>query len=136
MRYLLVFFLFIDFALQAQERPIKFSLATAELPPYVTLNKNKKIEGLFIDILNEVQQRTAIKIEIFVMPWGRAIAEVKKGNIDAIMPALWSKERANYLAYPSIPFYTFSQSVIIKRVEDDFEFSTLSNISPQKVIDI
>lgn len=134
MHHLLIFFLFVGFTLQAKEQPIEFSLATTELPPYVTLDENREIAGLFIDMLNKVQERTALKINIFIMPWGRAINEVKKGNIDAIMPALWSKERAEYLAYPTLPFYNFSQSVLIKRVEDNFKFTNLRDIDPQKVI--
>lgn len=134
MQKILIFFLFIGFTLQAKEQPIAFSLATAELPPYVTVNKDEHIEGLFVDILNKVQHSTGIKIKIFVMPWGRAVNEVKKGSIDAIMPALWSKERAQYLAYPTLPFYHFSRSVLIKRIEDDFVFTHLSHINPLTVI--
>lgn len=134
MRYLLIFILFISFTIQANQQPIEFTLATADLPPYVTLNNDKQAEGLFIDMLNKVQQKSSIKITIFVMPWGRAINEVKKGTVDAIMPALWSKERAEFLVYPTLPFYNFSQSVLIKRIEDDFDFTNLQAISPQKVI--
>jgi polar amino acid transport system substrate-binding protein len=131
---ILLLLLFVGFQLQAKEKFIEFSLATAELPPYVTLADNKQLEGVFIDMLDKVQAETGIKINIFIMPWGRAINEVKKGRIDAIMPTLWSKDRAKFLVYPSLPFYRFSASVLIKRIEDDFEFTQLSDISPQKVI--
>lgn len=131
---LLNIFLFISFTLQAKEQSIEFSLATTELPPFVIVNENKQLEGLFIDALNKVQRNTNIKINIFVMPWGRAISEVKKGAIDAIMPTLWSKERSEYLVYPALPFYTFKQSVLIKRKDDDFEYTNLRNIDPQKLI--
>jgi ABC-type amino acid transport substrate-binding protein len=130
----LLLLLFVGFSLQAKEQFIEFSLATAELPPYVYVAENKQAEGLFIDMLNEVQTQTGIKINVFIMPWGRAINEVRKGSIDAIMPTLWSKERAEFLVYPELPFYRFSASVIIKRLEDDFIFTQLSQISPQKII--
>jgi ABC-type amino acid transport substrate-binding protein len=131
---LLLLLLLAGFSLQAKEKFIEFSVATAELPPYVYRAENKQPEGLFIDMLNKVQAQTGMKINVFIMPWGRAINEVKKGSIDAIMPTLWSKERAQFLVYPALPFYRFSPSVIIKRLEDDFEFTQLKQISPEKII--
>ncbi|WP_339720047.1 transporter substrate-binding domain-containing protein [uncultured Paraglaciecola sp.] len=134
MHKLLYIFLLIGFSQQAKELPKEFTLATAEIPPYVTVSQNKQIEGLFIDKLNEFQKNTKIKIHIFVMPWARAVNEVKKGKMDAILPALWSKERSEYMAYPTLPFFTFSQSVLIKRVEDNFTFTNLHTINAQKII--
>jgi polar amino acid transport system substrate-binding protein len=131
---LLLFFLFVSFNLSAINQSIEFTLATAELPPYVYTDKDKKIKGLFIDMLEQVQKDTAINIKVFIMPWGRAVNEVKKGRIDAIMPTLWSAERAQFLVYPQQSFYTFSESVLIKRIEDDFVFTHLSAIGSDKLI--
>lgn len=134
MTKLVLFVLFIAFNSYGNDQPIKFSVATPEIPPYVSLGENKQIEGLLIDMLNKVQANTGIEIEIFVMPWGRAINEVKKGSIDAILPTLWTKERTEYLVYPAQPFFAFRESVIVKRVEDDFEFTSLTGIGSNKII--
>ena len=118
----------------AHEQVISFSLATAEAPPYVYLSENNQIKGTLINKLERAQKDSALKIEILIMPWARALNEVKQNRIDAIMPTLWSEDRAKYLEYPNLPFYSGDESVLIKRASDDFEFNELSNIPSNKVI--
>lgn len=118
----------------AHQQVISFSLATAEAPPYVYSDENNQIKGTLINKLARAQKDSGLKIEILIMPWARALNEVKQNRIDAIMPTLWSEERAKYLEYPKLPFYSGDESVLIKRASDDFEFNQLSNIPSNKVI--
>lgn len=127
-------FILISIKAYTQEQALSFTLATAEAPPYVYLDENNEIKGSLINILERVQKNTALKIEILVMPWARALSEVKQNRIDAIMPTLWSEERASYLEYPDLPFYSGGKSVLIKRASDDFEFTELSKIPSKKII--
>ncbi len=118
----------------ASQSPTHFTLATAQLPPYVFIDKHGQITGLLIDKLTHAQQHSGLNIEVLVMPWGRALNEVKNNRIDAIMPALWSQQRSEYLAFLTQVFYTLAPSVIIKRATDNFEFNGLANIPKDKVI--
>jgi len=120
--------------LYANTQDIHFSIATAQLPPYVYLDENKEIKGLFVDLLAQAQQRSSLKIKIYVMPWGRALSEVKANRLDAVMPALWSDERAKFLVYPKRAFYALKNSVLIKRADDDFTFKGFDSIGKQKII--
>ena len=134
MRFLNCILIAFSINLQAEQPTISFTVATAEVPPYVFLDENNQIKGKIIDLLNQVQMIAALKIDIYVMPWGRALHEVKENRIDAIMPAQWSEERATYLEYPQKSFYSLDESIIIKRSEDDFEFTKLSDIPKNKLI--
>lgn len=118
----------------ANEQHISFSLATAELPPYVFLDQEKNPQGIFIDWLKEVEQNTTLKINVYVLPWARALSEVENNRIDALMPALMSEQRKQFLVYPQQPFFSFSDSVLIKRVDDNFTFTELVDISSNKII--
>lgn len=118
----------------ANDKTIEFSLATAELPPYVYLDENKQPKGIFIDKLDRVKNETGMQINILVLPWARAMSEVKNGHIDALMPTLSSEQRKEFLVFPTLAFFTFSDSVLIKRAEDNFVFKDLSSIDKDKVI--
>jgi hypothetical protein len=61
MPILLLLLFFAGFSLQAKEKFIEFSVATAELSPYVYLAENKQPEGLFIDMLNKVQAQPGVQ---------------------------------------------------------------------------
>jgi polar amino acid transport system substrate-binding protein len=125
---------FVSFFSGANEQNVSFSLATAELPPYVYLDENKQPKGIFIDMLGKVQNETSIQINILVLPWARAMNEVKNGHIDALLPTLLSEQRKEFLVFPTLPFFTFSDSVLIKRTEDNFVFKDLGSIDKEKVI--
>ncbi|MGS2720761.1 substrate-binding periplasmic protein [Paraglaciecola aestuariivivens] len=120
--------------LWASQKAIHFTLATAQLPPYVFVDENQQVKGQLVDKLKQAQRQTGLKIDILVMPWGRALNEVKNNRIDAIMPALWSQERADFLVFPEQAFYALDPSVLIKRKQDNFTYSNLTAIPKHKVI--
>lgn len=125
---------FIPHYLYASESAISFSVATAKLPPFVYLDADKQPKGILIEILEKAKQETDLEINILVLPWARALDEVKNGRIDALMPAIWTSQREQFFVYPSLSFFTFSDSVLIKRIDDQFVFEGLASIGPNKVI--
>jgi len=113
---------------------ISISVSTTEVGEMVYKDKNGKAQGTFVDILRTAEKSSNLRFDIHVMPWARALAEVKKNRIDAIMPALYNDERAQYLVYPQKNLFTFGHNVFIKRASDPFVFEDFLAIGKDKLI--
>jgi len=68
------------------------------------------------------------------LPWARALQEVKRGRIDALIPAMYTEERSQYLVYPEKSLIDFYDNVLLKRTGDEFQFSSVSHIPQDKII--
>lgn len=115
-----------------QERMI--TIATPEIKPYAYLDNNRQNQGLFVDYFEKVSEHEALKFNIIIMPWARAIEEVKQGRIDALLPTLYNKEREHFLIYPNQPFALLSQDVLIKRKDDPFTLDNTPNDTSQRIL--
>ncbi|RND29255.1 amino acid ABC transporter substrate-binding protein, partial [Vibrio cholerae] len=70
-------------------------------------------------------------VEFTIMPWSRALNDVKEGKID-ILPATWfTQERTTYLSYSET--YLTNQVKFIKKAGDNFEFAGLASLNGKKV---
>lgn len=121
-------------SLDASVDEIVINLVAPELKPLVYSNDKKVAEGLLIDALNEVSEQTPLKFNVIIMPWGRAMLEVKSGNADAIMPALYTEQRSKFLVYPEQQLVNFYGSVFIKNIDDKFEFSGFDAMKSKKSV--
>lgn len=113
---------------------IVINIVAPELKPLVYNNVNKKAEGLLIETLSHVSKNSSLNIKVTVLPWGRAMLEVMSGNSDAIMPALYTEERAKSLVFPKQQLVHFNGSVLIKRISDDYQFTSFDDIKATKSI--
>lgn len=118
----------------AQQPIIEINIVAPEIKPLIFLDKNGKVSGHIIDSLQQVTDNTHLKLNVNIVPWARALKQVINDDVDAVMPTLYTKERAEHLYYPSQALIKFYGSVIIKRVEDDFQFTDFSSIGTQKTI--
>ncbi len=80
----------------------KLVFATTEWPPYV-MSENGKVIGLDIEIVLELCKRLGFEADIQMTPWKRTLRHVEEGVADAIIAARYTKERAEFLYYPSEP---------------------------------
>ena len=113
---------------------ITINIVAPELKPLIYNNVDRKAEGLLVDTLNQVSKNSSLNLNVTVLPWGRAMLEVKSGNSDAIMPALYTEERAKSLVFPKQKLISFYGSVLIKNIDDDFEFESFDVITKKKSI--
>ena len=110
------------------------NIVAPELKPLIYNNVDRKAEGLLVDTLKNVSKNSSLKINVTVLPWGRAILEVMNGKADAIMPALYTEERAQSLVFPDHQLINFYGSVLIKNIDDDFKFEGFEAITAKKTI--
>lgn len=113
---------------------ITINIVAPELKPLIYNNVDRKAEGLLVDTLNQVSKNSPLNLNVTVLPWGRAMLEVKSGNSDAIMPALYTEERAKSLVFPKQQLVNFNGSVLIKRISDEYQFTSFDEIKTTKSI--
>ncbi len=105
----------------ATDHQLTISIATPEIKPYAYLTKSGENKGSFIHYLDKVGAAENINFKISIMPWARAIEEVKKGRINALLPTMYKKNRERFLVYPQLPFGYFDRDVLLKRKDDPFD---------------
>lgn len=122
------------FSALAQSDTINLRIVAPEIKPLIYKNSENEVCGLIVDTLKEVSKNTNIQISVKISPWARALRQVNQGQSDAIMPALYTEERAQLITYPTEPLIHFYSSVIIKRKDDPFQYQSLSKIGSNKII--
>lgn len=142
--FLFVFSSLLSFSLLAEENKtvtsaddkalIYISIASTEIPKLLYKDEQGKLQGSYIELLKKAEAFSHLRFKVHLMPWARALNEVKHNRIDAIMPALYSDERAGYLVYPQKNLFVFGNDVLIKRSSDVFEFENISTIGKDKII--
>ncbi len=72
--------------------------------PFVFKNEQGEAQGFLVELLSLVKQKTGINTHVSIMPWSRAMLEVKSGHMDALMPTIYTDERAQFLIYQNSLF--------------------------------
>lgn len=107
----------------------KVSVAAPEIYPFVFLDEQNQPQGLLVDCLKR-NKNPDYTYNVFVYPWARALKEVKKNRIDALMPTNLTKQRQQFLAYPKKPLLSFANNVLAQKKQNsfvDFESASLNN---------
>lgn len=103
----------------SQSKQIEVSVAAPEIFPFVYFNNKQEVVGLFVDCLNNSTNKN-YTFKTMIIPWARALKEVKNNRIDALMPTAYNKQRAEYLAYPQTHMFEFLSDVLVKKTSSSF----------------
>ncbi|WP_019615061.1 transporter substrate-binding domain-containing protein [Psychromonas ossibalaenae] len=99
-------------------------------PPFVMKGAVNN-QGISIDIVTAAFASQGYQVNFKIMPWSRALNEVKEGRVD-ILPATWfTQERTNYLTYSDS--YLENSLKFIKKADDSFEFDGMSSLDGKKI---
>ena len=120
--------------LQAEPRVKSFNIAAPEIRPFIYLNDKGENDGLLIETIQKLNESGKFNVSVKIMPWARALKEVKDGRFDALMPTVYSAERAVFLSFPNNPLINFYGSEIFKRVDDTFDYQTIALIDKNKTL--
>jgi ABC-type amino acid transport substrate-binding protein len=96
------------FAFNGLSKEIK--VAAPEIPPFIHV-VDGKVSGTLASCMKNSDK---VDIAITVMPWARAVHEVKMGRFDAIMPAIKTPAREQYLTFPEKPVVQFLDDGLVK----------------------
>ncbi|MDO6428864.1 transporter substrate-binding domain-containing protein [Thalassotalea sp. 1_MG-2023] len=116
--------------------PTHISIAAPEIRPLVYIDENGNVAGKFVTMFEQFSVRTGVNVDITVMPWGRALQQVKSGTFDALMPTLFTEERSSYLTFPKVPLVVFSGSVILQHRQDTREIASWDDIKKAQIVKV
>jgi len=129
-------FILLLFSAQLNANDDVFESITIAAPisaPFVFKNAQGEPQGFLVELFSLVEKKTGLKVNISIMPWPRSMHEVKVGNTDALMPTIYTDERAQYLTYPRLPIIEF-HTVLLKRAEDEIVVDDITKLGTEKVI--
>ncbi len=108
--------------------------------PY-TIVKDKKNYGIHFDIVTKALENLGYTIDIQARPWKRCLLELESGGVDAIFPASYKINRAEFAYYPD-DAATSSKSqwrmnqiehALVTRPDEAYEFDGDLSTIPQPV---
>ncbi len=113
----------------ANDNLIQLVAAADPWPPYI--DETHPSGGVSIEVADAAFRTQGYTVRNEVMPWARALEEVKHARVDLILDAWWSQERSELFIY-SRP-YMNGPIKFIKRKGDPFEFDDLSSLQGKSI---
>jgi len=77
-------------------------------PPFRMEGENGRLQGLDIDLLDELSRRTGLRFEVQRAPWARGLAALEQGSADLMTGLARTPERERYIRYLDAPYYACS----------------------------
>ncbi len=102
-------------------------LAIEHFPPFEFEQDDGTIVGFDTEIVQQVLEEIGYKVEISVLPWSRALAFAKSGDVAGIYSLTWSEERAGFLHF-SEPISTV-KDVFFKLKSKPIQWQTLDHLT-------
>ncbi len=129
---LLLFFL--PISLIAQQ---KIVLCEDPWPPY-TIGQSgyAPTGGIAVEYVTELFSRMeGVQLEMILIPWKRCLAEVEEGNIDGVILALYSEERATYMQFSNEPYFInpISLFYLKEKYPSGVQWETYNDLSPYRI---
>ncbi|EEX94857.1 putative amino acid ABC transporter, periplasmic amino acid-binding protein [Vibrio orientalis CIP 102891 = ATCC 33934] len=122
---LLVVSTFISFAVNS-------AVITAAQDPWAPfVQKDKANPGVSVEIITEAFKSQGHSVDFKIMPWTRALNEVKSGKVDVLVATWFTNERTSFLKY-SDPYLENSLKFIMRKGEG-FEYNGLDSLSGKTV---
>lgn len=107
-------------------------LVTLSYPPY-EYEKDGQAEGIAVRVVRETFDRLDTEISIQVLPWKRALLQVREGQAAAIFTAFKTPERLKYLDYSKTVLMPQVVSVWARRGQEHGYDGSLSSIAQKTV---
>lgn len=111
---------------------VQAATITAAQDPWAPfVQKDKSNPGVSVEILMEAFKTQGHQVDFKIMPWTRALNEVKEGRVDVLVATWYTTERTAFLKY-SDPYLENSLK-FIKRRGDDFEYNGMESLTGKTV---
>jgi polar amino acid transport system substrate-binding protein len=102
-------------------------------PPFRIPDKfsEHQYSGIDVDLLKEISKKIHVNFKIRRLPWARCLEFMRSGQADIITGLAYTPERAQYILYSKIPYYTAAPAFylrkgkghLIKAYEDLYQFT-------------
>jgi len=112
-----VFFLFLSSNLLASD---KFIITVHPSAHPFGWHEDGKVKGAAVELMKLVAKDLDIPVETTVLPWRRSIKHAKSGEIDGVLTAFYTEQRAQFMKYTKA-YETVDTSVFVKK-NKEFDF--------------
>lgn len=99
-------------------------------PPYIDQSLPKG--GVSVQIADAALRTQGYTVQNKILPWSRALEEVKQARVDLILDAWWSQERSEHFLY-SRP-YINGPVKFIRRKSEPFTYEDLSSLNGKSLV--
>ena len=79
-----------------------YKVCTNDWPPF-TMMESGEVRGIDADLLGLVLTNLGVSYEISLEPWKRCLYRMNNNDLDILLDAFYSEERAQIMIYPSEP---------------------------------
>lgn len=86
--------------------------AFSELPPWKTVDSNRRVGGAYTEIVRELAKRTGTELKIIHCPIKRCLKMLEDGQADIIIGIQSSPEREAYIHFLHTPYRKFSSDKV------------------------
>ncbi|RNB83336.1 amino acid ABC transporter substrate-binding protein [Brevibacillus fluminis] len=116
---------------QGAQQTVKVA-TTSDGPPFVYLNPdNNKMEGLVIDILEDIAKRENLKLDYQVMNWEAMIPSLKGGKADIIAEGMYITDERKQVINFTNPYFGYGEGLMVQG--DDTSTKSLDDLKGKKV---
>lgn len=107
------------------------TITAAQDPWAPFVQQDQMNQGISVEIVTEAFKTQGYDVDFKIMPWTRALNDVREGRVDVLVATWFTQERTAYLNY-STPYLENSLK-FIKRKGDGFEYQGLDSLSGKNV---
>ncbi len=107
-------------------------IVTEHLPPYQTLNKDNKVEGLATEIIRAALELTPYKYQIHIYPWSRAFVMGSENINTCIYLISNSAARENHFQWVA-PIVSTNDYFIALSNRTDIQVSNIEEVKKYKI---
>jgi polar amino acid transport system substrate-binding protein len=122
-------FLFIPFFFLLSNHPVVYADEPLKIyaPPSIWAQQDgQMLTGPIIDLVVELFDEFNIRVETQILPWARAIDQMKSGELDLIPVIFHTDERAKFMEF-TIPYVDVPTAVFVPPGKS-FQFNTLDDL--------
>ena len=94
--------------------------------------ENGKFVGPFIDVMQQVADRSGIHVELKPLPWKRVLLEMKSGTVDGFFGGYKTAERETFSLFVETPISWSMLSIFVRKGEA-FPFAGIEDLYGRKI---
>lgn len=107
-----------------------YIMATDVWQPF-RIEKENKLHGIDIDMLKLIEDKTNLDLVVAQKPWVRCLEDMKSGKVDLMLGLAFNNERAKYIKYLDIPYYSVTPGFYIKN--RDVKIDTYQDLGKYRI---
>ncbi len=92
----------------------EFKVGITHWPPF-RIYAEQDVQGIDVDIWNEIGKRLKLEIVFSRCPWARCLFKMKEGSLDGLVSLAYREDRAEYVLYTHPPVYALTTVFYVKK---------------------